>query len=159
MNVVLNIPDFDIQSVYFTDTKVNTHLQNSTFNRITYSTDDLIMNGVYIRFDLFIKCNEKNYNNNVYVYYFDPTHEHNKEIINCFNTIETSILNKWANLNKNQKSRINDIDIQLLSGAISVWNNTMCVTDKPAFHTFIIKIAGVWENDNDSETGLTYKFI
>lgn len=159
MNVVLNIPDFDIQSVYFTDTKVNTHLQNSTFNRITYSTDDLIMNGVYIRFDLFIKCNEKNYNNNVYVYYFDPTHEHNKMIIECFNTIETNILNKWANLNKNKKSRINDIDIQLLSGAISVWNNTMCVTDKPAFHTFIIKIAGVWENDNDSETGLTYKFI
>jgi hypothetical protein len=162
MNVVLNIPDFDIKSVYFTDTKVNTHLQNSTFNRITYSSDHFIMSGVYIRFDLFIKYNEKNYNNNnVYVYYFDPTHEHNKHIIRSFIDIETKLLHKWSKLNKTKSANtnINDIELQLSNGAISVWNQIINVTEKPAFHTFIIKIAGVWENTEENETGLTYKFI
>ena len=36
MNIVLNITDFNEKSIYFTDTKINTHLPNSTFNRITY---------------------------------------------------------------------------------------------------------------------------
>jgi len=160
MNIVLNIPDFDEKSIYFTDTKTNTHLPNSTFNRITYSSEDFMMSGIYIHFELYIKHNEKNYNNNVYIYYFDPNHDHNKLVINSFIQIENNILNKWTNVHKSHNNtRINEIEKHFLEGAISVWNQDINITDKPAFHTFIIKIAGVWENEAEKETGLTYKFI
>ena len=46
---------------------------------------------------------------------------------------------------------------QLNDGTISVWKHDAIITEKPAFHQFIIKISGVWENED--ETGLTYKFI
>jgi S-adenosylmethionine decarboxylase len=61
MNIVLNIADIDEKSIYFTDAKANTHLPNSTFNRITYSTDDFIMSGIYVYFELYIKNIENNY--------------------------------------------------------------------------------------------------
>jgi hypothetical protein len=57
------------------------------------------------------------------------------------------------------KIHIKEIEKHFSEGAISVWNQDINITDKPAFHTFIIKIAGVWENESDKENGLTYKFI
>jgi hypothetical protein len=157
MNIVLNTTDFDTSAIYFTEAKINTHLENSTFNRITYSTDNFIMSGIYIQFELYMKYNEKNFNNNVYIYHIDQDNEHNKSIIKSFSDIENKILHKWDNCQKCSKIHKKDILKQLNDGAISVWKHDACITEKPAFHQFIIKISGVWENDN--ETGLTYKFI
>jgi hypothetical protein len=51
----------------------------------------------------------------------------------------------------------NDIIQQLRTGVISVWKNDFQYNEKPRFHHFIIKISGVWENEEGC--GLTYKFI
>jgi hypothetical protein len=170
MNIVLNIADIDEKSIYFTDAKANTHLPNSTFNRITYSTDNFIMSGIYVYFELYIKNIENNYNN-VYNYNYDPTYEHNKQIINAFHQIERGILNKWSRLHStshslslsdshsDSKIPVNELTTQMMQGMISVWKHEVVVTDKPAFYTFIVKISGIWENENTNENGLTYKFI
>ena len=52
MNVVIDLNEYKLSQVYFTEKKPNTHIANSTFNRITYSTNDFVMNGVYIQFEL-----------------------------------------------------------------------------------------------------------
>jgi hypothetical protein len=161
MNIVLNIADIDEKSIYFTDAKANTHLPNSTFNRITYSTEDFIMSGIYVYFELYIKNIENNYNN-VYNYNYDPAYEHNKQIISAFNQIERGILNKWSRLHhshSDSKTPVNELTAQMMQGMISVWKHEVVVTDKPAFYTFIVKISGIWENENTNEDGLTYKFI
>jgi hypothetical protein len=171
MNVVITPDEYKPGQVYFTDKRANTHIANSTFNRITYSTYDFIMNGIYIQFELFVKQNEQNFNSNIYNCHFDPQHEHNRLMLTIFQNIETSILDKWAqiqhqigssittaNTSVTQKpSHTTDIIQQLRTGVISVWKHDMTIHDKPQFQHFIIKISGVWENELGY--GLTYKFI
>ena len=168
MNVVISPGNFNTQLVYFTDKKVNTHIPNSTFNRITYSTSDFIMNGIYIQFELNIRSTEKNFNNNIYNCHFDATHPHNKMVIDIFEKIEVDILQKWnrmrahagssTTLNTHIRCRY-DIIQQLRDGVISVWKQDLYISDKPQFYHFIIKISGVWENETENEYGLTYKCI
>jgi hypothetical protein len=169
MNVVISPRDFNTQLVYFTDKKANTHIPNSTFNRITYSTSDFIMNGVYIQFEMHVKTIEKNFNNtNIYNCNFDTEQSHNKAVIDIFEKIEADILYKWSKTNttegtttasmKLQNCRY-DIIQQLRDGVISVWKQDLYITEKPQFYHFIVKISGIWENDTENEYGLTYKFI
>ena len=54
------------------------------------------MNGAYIQFELFIKQNEQSFNSNIYNCHFEPQHEHNRAMLTIFQNIETSILDKWA---------------------------------------------------------------
>jgi len=166
MNVVITPNEYTDSRVYFTEKRANTHIANSIFNRITYSTNDFIMNGIYIQFELFIKQIDQNFNSNIYNCHFDPQHEHNQIMLTIFDNIEKSILNKWIQLQHHttntltsisQPNMNSDIIQQLRSGVISVWKHDMITHDKPQFQHFIIKISGVWENDVGC--GLTYKFI
>lgn len=160
MNVVITPTEYRLTQVYFTEKKLNTHIANSTFNRITYSTNDFIMNGVYIQFELFVKQIEQNFNSNIYNLHFDPEYDHNSKMIKIFNDIEVGILEKWLRLENQlleQQHKVKDIHQQLKSGIISVWKNEMRQYDKPQFQHFIIKISGVW--DNEKFCGLTFKFI
>ena len=173
MNVVITSKEYKLTQVYFTEKKPNTHIANSTFNRITYSTNDFVMNGIYIHFELFVKQVEQNFNSNIYNFNFDPTNEHNEKMIEIFKKIEIDLLDKWNRLEhsdivrteslvhhtSSRSSRYKSTDIiqQLRSGMISVWKNDLHYTDKPQFHHFIIKISGIWENEGGC--GLTFKFI
>jgi hypothetical protein len=164
MNVVILPNEYKGTQVYFTEKKVNTHIPNSTFNRIMYSTTDFMMNGIYIQFELFVRQIEQNFN--IYNCAFDPNHEHNQTMMSIFQRIETGILDKWLRLehsspsaSSSSASRHKSMDIiqQLRTGVISVWKNDFHYHDKPQFQHFIIKISGVWENEGGC--GLTYKFI
>ena len=167
MNVVISLRDFNTQLVYFTDKKANTHIPNSTFNRITYSTSDFIMNGIYIQFELNVRSTEKNFNNNIYNCHFDAAHPHNKMVIDIFDKIEADILEKWNKTRAHAGMSVvtapakcrYDIIQQLRDGVISVWKQDLYISDKPQFYHFIIKISGVWENETENEYGLTYKCI
>ena len=161
MNVVILPNEYKGTQVYFTEKKVNTHIPNSTFNRIMYSTTDFMMNGIYIQFELFVRQIDQNFN--IYNCAFDPNHEHNQTMITIFQRIECGILDKWLRLEHSSSSssspRHKSMDIiqQLRAGVISVWKNEFHYNDKPHFQHFIIKISGVWENEGGC--GLTYKFI
>jgi len=169
MNVVITPGEYKCSQVYFTETKPNIHIPNSTFNRISYSTKDFVMNGIYLQFELFTRQNDQNYNSNIYNCQFDPNHDHNRMMLSIFQTIETGILDKWTRIRAASASSSSacsstprpilagDIIQQLRSGVISVWKNDMRHYDKPQFQHFIIKISGVWENETGC--GLTYKFF
>jgi len=164
MNVVITPNEYNLNRVYFTEKKPNTHIANSTFNRITYSTNDFIMNGIYIQFELFVRQIEQNFNSNIYNSYFEPFHEHNDKLLTIFQRIETGILEKWIRLEHSTTTEMPpmrhtsaDIIQQLRTGVISVWKNDLQYNDKPQFQHFIIKISGIWENED--KCGLTYKFI
>lgn len=164
MNVVITPTEYKPSQVYFTERRVNTHIPNSIFNRITYSTTEFVMNGIYVQFELFVRQTDQNFNSNIYNCHFDPSHEHNRVMLMMFQNIEDSILKKWVQLQhvvpgmvNATPSLSNDIIKQLQSGVISVWKHDMSTSDKPQFQHFIIKISGVWENEE--ECGLTYKFI
>lgn len=178
MNVVITPNEYNSGQVYFTEKRTNTHIPNSIFNRITYSTNDFIMNGIYIQFELFVKHNEHTFNSNIYNCHFDPQHEHNRAVLTIFQNIETTLLDKWIQI-QHQSPVVsavavavaavadtsgtlipipsNDIIQQLRTGVISVWKHEMSIHDKPQFQHFIIKISGVWENE--AGCGLTYKFF
>jgi hypothetical protein len=162
MNVVILPNEYKGTQVYFTEKKVNTHIPNSTFNRIMYSTTDFMMNGIYIQFEMFVRQIDQNFN--IYNCAFDPNHEHNQTMMTIFQRIEGGILDKWLRLEHSSASasaspRHKSMDIiqQLRAGVISVWKNEFHYNDKPHFQHFIIKISGVWENEGGC--GLTYKFI
>lgn len=162
MNVVILPNEYKGSQVYFTEKKTNTHIPNSTFNRIMYSTADFMMNGVYIQFELFVRQIEQNFNSNIYNCVFDPNHEHNQTMMSIFQKIEIGILDKWIRLEHStgaSPARHKSMDIiqQLRGGNISVWKNDFHYHDKPQFQHFIIKISGIWENEGGC--GLTYKFI
>ena len=163
MNVVILPNEYKGTQVYFTEKKVNTHIPNSTFNRIMYSTTDFMMNGIYIQFELFVRQIEQNFN--IYNCAFDPNHEHNQTMMTIFQRIEGGVLDKWLRLEHSlppssaPSARHKSMDLlqQLRTGVISVWKNEFHYNDKPHFQHFIIKISGVWENEGGC--GLTYKFI
>jgi len=170
MNVVITPNEYNSSQVYFTEKRVNTHIANSIFNRITYSTSDFIMNGIYIQFELFVKQNEQTFNSNIYNCHFDPQHEHNRAMLTIFQNIEGALLDKWIQIHHRNIGAVgagagtaaiptpsNDIIQQLRTGVISVWKHEMSIHDKPQFQHFIIKISGVWENE--AGCGLTYKFF
>jgi hypothetical protein len=171
MNVVITPTEYKGTQVYFTEKKPNTHIPNSTFNRITYSTADFMMNGIYIQFELFVRQIDQNFNSNIYNCMFDPNHDHNQTMLSIFQRIESGILDKWLRLEQSttstststststpsQKQKSTDIVQQLRGGVISVWKNDFHYNDKPQFQHFIIKISGLWENEGGC--GLTYKFI
>ena len=164
MNVVITPTEYKLSRVYFTEKKPNTHIPNSTFNRITYSTNDFIMNGTYIHFELFVRQIEQNFNSNIYNLSFDCGHEYNKQQIEMLQKIEADILDKWVRLehpgsssSSTSREKTTDIIQQLRTGVISVWKNELKYGDKSQFQHFIIKISGIWENEGIC--GLTYKFI
>ena len=168
MNVVITPGEYKSFQVYFTEKRTNTHIANSTFNRITYSTPDFVMNGIYIQFELFVRQTEQNFNSNIYNCYFDTQQEHNRQMLSIFQNIETSILDKWTRTQYSLADAVTgtvtgtgtatgDIIQQLRTGVISVWKHDMVIHDKPQYQHFIIKISGVWENETGR--GLTYKFF
>lgn len=156
MNVVITPTEYKSSQVYFTERRVNTHIPNSIFNRITYSTNDFIMNGIYIQFELFVKQIDQTFNSNIYNCHFDTSHEHNRTMLMIFEKLESSILEKWNQVQHASVATANataapslstDIIQQLQSGVISVWKHDMTTSDKPQFQHLIIKISGVWENE------------
>lgn len=147
MNVILIPSQFEKKHIYFYEPIENTIMDNSQFIKIVYSTEDLILNGVYLLMNLTIT------NKEVYFkkmkYNFDMNI--NKELIKSICLIEQQILENYKVVNKTKKLNIYE---SLISGSIKIYPPPE-TTKSP--NNFILKISGVWENE--SEFGLTFKIL
>jgi len=145
MNLINNIEQFDINSVFFCDPIKNNIINNSYFIRIMYSPSCFTLNGVYILVPITYSIVEKYYNK------FKCNIDYNrfKDAIDKIIFIETIILKKHST---NNKQAIYKISEQLKIGIIKIFSYT-----EPTNNTFSLKISGIWETD--TEYGLTYKFI
>ena len=146
MNLVNTTDQYDDNCIFFCDPIKNNIMTEGTFIRILYSTEHMLLNGVYLLVTINDFTCEKYYNK--YRCVFNPsTH---KEFIQALKEIEENILKKVHLNNKTPQMKINE---QLKNGNVKLFNEVSNQTSG----SFILKISGIWETQ--FSYGLTYKFI
>ena len=146
MNLVKTTDQYDDKGIFFCDPIKNNIMTEGTFIRILYSTENLLLNGVYLLVTINDFICEKYYNK--YRCVFNPTMH--KELIQVLKEIEENILKKIHLNNKTPQTKIYE---QLKNGNVKIFNEVGNRTSG----TFILKISGIWETQ--FSYGLTYKFI
>ena len=147
MIIVKKIDQYDENYVFFCDPIKNNVMNDGNFIRIIYSTNNIILNGIYLLLNLTNVTCENYYNK--YKCTFNTNI--NKNIIEKMKLIEYQILKKCNITNKQPKYQIYE---QLNNGFFKLFNDTCKATIN---ESYILKIAGVWETSNNY--GLTYKFF
>lgn len=146
MYIVLELDDFNMNNVFYQEKVKNTVMDNSNFLRLIYSNELFMLNGIFVRFNINLQTIEKSFNK--YKCLFDV--KLHGDIILKISMIEKNMIERHYIPNKMPVYRITE---QLNNGFIKIFNEAE-YTEK---NEFILKIYGIWEND--SEYGLTYKFI
>lgn len=145
MNLVKTINQYDNKSLFFCEPIKNNIMNDGNFIRILYSTENIVLNGIYLLIDLHDIVCEKYYNK--FKCSFNILNH--KDTIDNLKIIEEEILKKY----KSHKIPSYKIYEQLKSGYIKLYtdigNKITC--------SFILKISGIWETQQNY--GLTYKFI
>jgi len=132
MNIIISPNDFNIQHLFFTDTK-NNIMMEGIFKKIIYSNDTILLNGVFIEIPkIFTKQNMQ--------FFFDLE----KQIIQIYKTLHK--INKRENPTFQKHVENNTVRVYKERPS-SAYKNTI----------YIMKISGIWENATDF--GLTYKII
>jgi hypothetical protein len=145
MNIVKTIEQYDDSNIYFCEPIKNNIMNEGNFIRILYSTNNVVLNGIYLLVSFNDIVCDKYYNKYKCVF---NTNTH-KNIIDSLKIIEENILKKIEIKNKLPQLKIYE---QLKNGNIKLFNEvnkTSC--------SFVLKISGIWETHNNY--GLTYKFI
>ena len=145
MNLVKKIEQYNEQNIFFCDPIKNNIISEGQFIRILYSTDNVVLNGIYLLIQLNDIIFEKYYNKYRCVFNIN----NHKDIIDNIKVIEENILTKMNIKNKFPQNKIYE---QLKSGNIKVFCDSIPKTN----NLFILKISGIWETQTNY--GLTYKF-
>lgn len=145
MNIVKTFEQYNNDFVYFCEPIKNNIMNDGNFIRIIYSTPFFVLNGIYLFINISNTVIEKYYNK--YKCSFDV--DKHKEIIENVRIIEEEILKKANISNKMPQFKIYE---QLKNGNIKIF-----IDNIEKINGFTLKIAGLWETDN--QYGLTYKFI
>jgi len=145
MNLVKRIDQYNKKHLFFCEPIKNNIMNDGNFIRILYSTENIILNGIYLLINLNDIICDRYYSK--YKCSFN-TNNH-KELIENLKIIEEEILQKYK-INKTPSYKIYE---QLRFGFIKIFadvgNKQNC--------SFILKISGIWETQQNY--GLTYKFI
>ena len=146
MNIVKRIDQYDDNNIFFCEPTKNNVMNEGNFIRILYSTNNFVLNGIYLIVTFNDILCEKYYSK--YRCCFNVnTHI---DTINSIKIIEEEILKKYESSNKIPQYKINE---QLRNGNLKIFtdigNKSSC--------SFILKISGIWETEE--KYGLTYKFI
>jgi hypothetical protein len=145
MNLVKKIEQYNESNIFFCDPIKNNIMNEGQFIRILYSTNTIVLNGIYLYIQLNEPFLEKYYNK--YKCSFNTILH--KELIDNIKLIEENILNKINIVNKTSQHKIYE---QLKSGNIKIF----CDSTPKTNNSFILKISGIWETQHNY--GLTYKF-
>lgn len=145
MNLVKKIEQYDESNIFFCDPIKNNIMNEGQFIRILYSTNTIVLNGIYLYIQLTEPILEKYYNK----YKCSFSTILHKELIDKIKLIEENILNKINIVNKTSQNKIYE---QLKSGNIKIF----CDSTPKINNSFILKISGIWETQHNY--GLTYKF-
>ena len=131
-----NLDNFDKKNIFIMQPIKNNLINQGLFHKLLYSNNLFTSNGIYIKLDF----NNSKYLNGRLVYDIC----NNVETINKINEIENYILEKIS-VKKKLYHKIYD---QFKCGNIKTNNN---------INSIILKISGIWENDN--AIGISYKII
>jgi len=131
MNIIINQSNFDIQNVFFTDTK-NNIMMDGIFKKIIYSNHAILLNGIFI----------------------ELPKTFTKHFLQPFFELEQNILENYKKLYGVSKKENLTFQTQFEQNTIRVYkerHNSYTNT------IYIMKISGIWENATDF--GMTYKII
>ena len=129
MNLVLEKENYNIRNVHFYDSVKNTVMEDSSFIRIIYSDEFIVLNGIHIKIDINTKDDNMN-----------------GELLSFVDKVETSILEKYP-IKKTYIRKIKEQLIFMIKKNYQINNNVI----------FILKISGIWETSK--MIGLTFKIM
>lgn len=150
MNIVVTHNQFNNNNIYFSEPVQNTVMDNSKFIKLIYSNENIMLNGVFLLLNI-KTINKETYFKKIKISY-DINNNINREILTNIYKIEKNILLKYK-CSKNPRYILYDT---LNTGVIKIFPNI----DNDIYNlknSFILKISGIWEDDN--EYGLTYKIL
>lgn len=150
MLLVINYKQFNEKYVDYGYKNDNNIINNSYFYSISYTNSLFSVNYLYIEFKL-NNINIENYFNK-YKILINDFHV-NKKYIDFLILTEKQILN---NFSSNQKHNMK-LSEQLINNNLKAVCNYNIENKKHNLLKLLIKISGVWENNN--EIGLIYKII
>ena len=159
-----DLNNIDINNIYMLSSIKNNLIVNGTFNKLIYSNDLYISNGIYI--NIIIKnitnhsINSKH--NNCYIE-FDVNK--NEDIIKKLYDIENNILINMINvMDLDDVNNLNDnkiccykINELFKSGVIKLNNNNHDNYNENYYNHIILKLSGIWQNNNS--IGISYRII
>jgi len=147
MNIVLFMDSFNNDYINFLETKDNI-VTKGVFTKIMYSNTHFTMNGLFFYLPIHIQDIHYNSYNKTFIK-FDEKVAINSTVIDHLYNIEKSILYLYDPFKQKNHVLYN----QLKSGFVKVHSS------KHINHNsqFIVKLSGIWENDNS--IGITYKII
>lgn len=132
------LENYDNNNIFIMQPIKNTLINQGLFYKLLYSNNLFTTNGIYIKLDF----KETQYINNRL--YYDLSNNKNQEIFNKIINVEKYLLQKVSSTKKNHCK----IFEQLKNG------NVKSSTDNP---NIILKISGIWENENS--IGISFKII
>ena len=159
MNISFDIDDFNINNVYFLDTKKNI-IMDGNFTKIIYSELSITLNSIYIQFPIYKHNFNKVHNKNIIN--FSLLNPANNNIIKELNRIEHDIIEYFKIYYKNNKNNVYSLKSQLKTGNVKIYcensgQTPLSLTNNIINPRYIIKISGIWENMNS--IGITYKIL
>jgi hypothetical protein len=146
MNIVKRIEQYNNNNIFFCEPIKNNVMNEGNFIRIIYSTHNIVLNGIYLLITLNDITCEKYYTK----YKCNFNIQNHKEIIENIKIIEEDLLKKAEIFDKIPQYKIYE---QLKNGNLKIFSDV----GNKAISSFILKISGIWETQNNF--GLTYKFI
>lgn len=150
MFLSLDNEEFNSKCIFITESIRNTVIDNSSFIRIIYSTNKVILNGIVITTPLqHFQINK----------YFNKWRccfniSENSELIKKICDIEKTILEK---VNIKHKLPCYKIQEQLETGYVKTFLEDNMHDNIHDNNSLLLKISGVWVSEE--EYGITYKFI
>jgi hypothetical protein len=145
MNLVKSIEQYNDKSIFFCEPIKNNIMSDGNFIRILYSSQQFILNGIYLLINLNDITCEKFYSK----YKCNFSISNHKDIIDNLKIIEENLLKKY----KTNKIPSYKIYEQIKSGYIKIFTDV----GNKSHSSFILKISGIWETQTNY--GLTYKFL
>jgi hypothetical protein len=146
MNIVKQIDQYDKNCVFLCEPIKNNIMVEGNFIRIIYSTNNVVLNGIYLLITLNDVACEKYYTK----YRCNFNVSLHKHIIDNIKTIEEDLLKKYEIINKIPQHKIYE---QLQNGNLKTFTD---IGSKQSC-SFVLKISGIWETQYNY--GLTYKFM
>jgi len=151
MYISLNTNQYDINNVIISEKTKNNIMTNGDFYRLYYSTEDIILNGLHISFELKNISIEKYFNKIKCIF---DNNDYNNNTVFLLKNIEKRLLERYRGINRECVYRIGE---QLENKFIKIFDDNYISIKRYKSIKFVLKVSGIWSSQNDF--GLTFRFF
>jgi hypothetical protein len=151
MYISLNTNQYDINNVIISEKTKNNIMTNGDFYRLYYSTEDIILNGLHISFELKNISIEKYFNKIKCIF---DNNGYNNNTVYLLKNIEKRLLERYRGINRECVYRIGE---QLENKFIKIFDDNYINIKRYKSIKFVLKVSGIWSSQN--EFGLTFRFF